>query len=671
MWPARDGVIRFCESNYYWGEVPQSDATTFLREAETDGWRNAIERRYGADREFLISLLDTQRTSWVSLLGLKPDAVALDIGSGYGAITHALSQQVGEVYSLEAVPERVEFTRVRLAQEGISNVRLVQGSALDLPLMDESFDLIVVNGILEWVGEWQTEGDPRAVQLGFLKQVHRLLKPGGVVVIGIENRIGQAALMGGIDHSGVPYTSLMPRWLATMYLRRDRRPHYRTVLNAKREYRTYTYSELGYRRLLSDAGFSTASFLWADPGYNQPYAVVPLRQAFPRRYLASTLEAATPTVGRNWRRVAKRLWAKLGPVRPFVAEFLIVAEKQVRAALPFGQRMYRELQAKLPDLPHIAQPNASLATNPFSRRTLVRIFESNAATPSLFVRISTPAPGSREAIAAELRNLSLFHSRLAESAAPRFAVPRPIGSCQVGRLEYAVESAALGRELTHVLREYFREGRTDLVRREMERCIEISTELTQLLTPTEAQSVDAVDESWRAPPKEAFPGSRDLAEVQQVLGSIAVNADNDRVQHGDFTIENVVVDGTTGTPTVIDWEHAVRGLPPLYDCFSALISLLLVIPSRAAEPNVAMETNFLEAFFEGGRWTPLMRQLLAHACDRYSIEPEQIWPLFTQFLVVRSHFFVHRKSPGAGAATKLLELIWLHRDRFLLSTKRT
>jgi ubiquinone/menaquinone biosynthesis C-methylase UbiE len=121
---------------------------------------------------------------------LNEDATALDIGSGYGAITHALARAAKEVYSVEAIPERVEFTSIRLQQVGLTNVRLIQGSATELPLRENVFDFVVVNGVLEWVGEWDLGAPPKEVQLRFLRKVHRMLKPGGVLLLGIENRIG-------------------------------------------------------------------------------------------------------------------------------------------------------------------------------------------------------------------------------------------------------------------------------------------------------------------------------------------------------------------------------------------------------------------------------------------------------------------------------------------------
>ena len=213
---------------------------------------------------------------------------------------------MGELYSVEAIPERIEFTQERLRQENIHNVHLIQASAMALPLVENSFDLVIANGILEWLGEWDLEDDPRNVQLRFLSTIGRLLKVNGVLVIGIENRFGYGLFLGGNDHSGISYTSLVPRRMASFMLRRSSVPHHRTQLNARREYRTYTYSERGYLKLLTDAGFADVSCRWAEPGYNQPYNLIPL--AMPKwveEQFLDGLDHPGPSPRRSWRRSLK------------------------------------------------------------------------------------------------------------------------------------------------------------------------------------------------------------------------------------------------------------------------------------------------------------------------------------------------------------------------------
>jgi ubiquinone/menaquinone biosynthesis C-methylase UbiE len=328
-WEIRDGIPRFFDPGYYWGEVPEPEAIALLDEARSLGWRDAVEQHFKSSAPMQYSILNWQsRASWLPLLGLRSGAVALDVGSGYGAITHALAVSCAEVYSLEAISHRIEFSRIRMQQEGLSNVQLMQASATELPIRENSFDLIVLNGVLEWVGQWDTSASPDAIQLRFLQKLHRALKPEGILLVGIENRIGYNFFAGGRDHSGLPYTGLMPRWLASLVLRHSKRPPHRSELNARHQYRTYTYSEEGYRRILRKAGFRYPSFYAAEPGYNEPISLVPLHRNALTAHILRTMSEPNLGSRRRWRRLAKLYMSRLGLFRAFIPEFVIIANKE-------------------------------------------------------------------------------------------------------------------------------------------------------------------------------------------------------------------------------------------------------------------------------------------------------------------------------------------------------
>jgi len=332
-WDVVDTIPRFFAPHYYWGELPQHEATSLLHEARALGWVPAVKQHFRDNPALVYSILQWQsRASWLPLLGLNENAIALDVGSGYGAITHALANSCQEVYSVEAIPERIEFTRIRLEQEKLSNVRMLQANATELPIGEHAFDLIVVNGILEWLGEWDTSKRPEEVQLHFLQKLHRALKPGGSLLIGIENRIGYNNFRGGLDHSGLPYTSLMPRWLASYRLRHSKRPHHRSQLNPKRQYRTYTYSEWGYRRLLGRIGFENPSFYAAEPGYNIPTSLVPVESHVLSAQILRSMSEPALGSHRRWPRLLKFYMSRMGLLRLFIPEFVIIATKTTDGA---------------------------------------------------------------------------------------------------------------------------------------------------------------------------------------------------------------------------------------------------------------------------------------------------------------------------------------------------
>lgn len=92
----------------------------------------------------------------------------LEVGCGTGHWLQGLEKTGATVFGLD-------FSRGMLeqAERNISDPRLVQGSALDLPYSEDSFDLVYC------VDAFHHFGDPQL----FLKQVYRILRPGGNLAI--------------------------------------------------------------------------------------------------------------------------------------------------------------------------------------------------------------------------------------------------------------------------------------------------------------------------------------------------------------------------------------------------------------------------------------------------------------------------------------------------------
>lgn len=256
------------EDQFYWNELSRDEAQKLLTVAEHDGWREALAQKTMADDP---NLLNYNKADWFFYL---PGTIktCLDIGSGLGAIPFILSEWTEEVWSLERVAERLKFQAIRAAQEQRTNLRFIRSKAFPLPFPDDSFDLVSMNGVLEWIGLSDFSKNPKSLQQECLQEVYRILRPGGVVYIGIEGRFGLQYLLGAYDHSSVRYTSLVPRKIADVLVRKfrersRRRPTHRSVWH---DYRTYTYTHSGYRKLLRACGFGPIEFCWALPGYSDP-----------------------------------------------------------------------------------------------------------------------------------------------------------------------------------------------------------------------------------------------------------------------------------------------------------------------------------------------------------------------------------------------------------------
>lgn len=318
-----EGLPCFSDPSYYWGEVSREEMNQVLRLASDVGWEVAVERviQESSLRRYIC---DPRRADFQFLWNLPPTASVLDIGAGWGAISSELGRRFARVVAVEGVLERARFIRTRMEQLRRQNVVVVCADFLRLPLAPHQFDAVVLNGVLEWVGMNSTAGDPRHLQVSFLRRIRDLLKPSGSLCLGIENRIGLAMLRGAPDHSGLRYTSLMPRWAADRWCRwfgrRRRSP-------ANVGYRTYTYSLPGYRRLMAEAGFPQLQAFHAWDGYNNPSVLIPLDDPEVLRYFLDSLDLRQE----GWRgRFKHRLlkWAAgCGLWRNLASDFVLFVEK--------------------------------------------------------------------------------------------------------------------------------------------------------------------------------------------------------------------------------------------------------------------------------------------------------------------------------------------------------
>ena len=289
-YPSAGGLVRIHPAPYYWGEIPRASMLTTLERARQFSWREAVLAA-GNENNWLNAewnVCAAARADWFPEVSLRKGMRALDVGSGWGNIAFLLSEFIDEVYSLEGVIERADFQQIRREQDHVRNLTVVNADLIALPFLTQSFDLVVLNGVLEWVGLADLERAPRDVQLAVLRRIRGLLKPGGCLYIGIENRLGLAVFQGETDHSGLPYTSLLPRCLADLVVRIHGRSHYRTQGLACHGYRTYTYTPRGYRKLLQEAGFPNVSVSWVLPGYNLPLEGARFENRAALRFLAAS-----------------------------------------------------------------------------------------------------------------------------------------------------------------------------------------------------------------------------------------------------------------------------------------------------------------------------------------------------------------------------------------------
>jgi arsenite methyltransferase len=96
----------------------------------------------------------------------------LDLGSGAGTDSLIAAQMVGErgrVTGIDMTPAMLAKVRAAAAEMGASNVEFVESEAEQLPFPDESFDVVVSNGVIDLIP------DKDAV----FSELFRVLTPGG------------------------------------------------------------------------------------------------------------------------------------------------------------------------------------------------------------------------------------------------------------------------------------------------------------------------------------------------------------------------------------------------------------------------------------------------------------------------------------------------------------
>ena len=221
--------------------------------AKKEGWQASLSK------------MDRGRAEWVhgggrftvSVLA-SPKERVLDAGCGWGGLTFWLAQEFTHVYALDSQLDGLQFIDIRASQDKIDNITTAQGSLLSLPFPDGFFDVVVLNGVLEWVGTFSKEQPPLVLQYRTLNEIARVLQPEGTLFIALENRLGLQYFLGyKEEHTGLRFITLLPRHFAQMFHR-----HFRG-----QDFRALTHSRRGLEKMLDACGFSRREWFSIYPSY--------------------------------------------------------------------------------------------------------------------------------------------------------------------------------------------------------------------------------------------------------------------------------------------------------------------------------------------------------------------------------------------------------------------
>lgn len=143
---------------------------------------NYLETNFDLSNSELVSVID-ELPLWSAPFGLellnkidyKKNITALDIGFGLGFPLLEVAMRLGgssKVYGIDPWKAAIERTKIKALNYGIRNIELIEGVAEQIPLQDNSVDLIFSNNGINNVKDIQQT----------IRECSRIIKPGGQFV---------------------------------------------------------------------------------------------------------------------------------------------------------------------------------------------------------------------------------------------------------------------------------------------------------------------------------------------------------------------------------------------------------------------------------------------------------------------------------------------------------
>lgn len=176
----------------------------------------------------------------------KEDTV-LEIGSGCGAITGLLCRKTEHVTCIELSKKRSMINEARNGK--YNNLEIMVGNFEDI-VIEQKFDYVTLIGVLEYSPSYISKGEPFTTMLNKIKS---FLKPGGKIIIAIENKFGLKYFAGATeDHTGKLFDGL---------------EDYNNVSSV----RTFSKPELS--QLLNICGFDNLDYYYPIPDYKMPTTI--------------------------------------------------------------------------------------------------------------------------------------------------------------------------------------------------------------------------------------------------------------------------------------------------------------------------------------------------------------------------------------------------------------
>ncbi|PQP84600.1 hypothetical protein C0Q44_08600 [Paenibacillus sp. PCH8] len=188
------------------------------------------------------------RKSLLNWYDFKPGSTLLEIGGGFGALTGLLCDHCAEVVSVEESLQRAKQIEER--HKNRTNLKIYAANIKDIPL-DQKFDYITLIGLLEFEGKGSKD---RLIYSDFLRSIGERLKPGGKLIIAVENRFGLKYLCGAPDpYYGIPFAQINQ--------------------SSYKKGTGYSFSKQELTTIIENAGYKHFKFYYPLPDYRLPQLI--------------------------------------------------------------------------------------------------------------------------------------------------------------------------------------------------------------------------------------------------------------------------------------------------------------------------------------------------------------------------------------------------------------
>lgn len=115
------------------------------------------------------------RKKTMKAMNVQKGSSALDVCCGTGDWSIALAEAVGpngKVIGLDFSKNMLSIGEEKITNQGLENVELIHGNAMELPFQDNTFDYVTIGFGLRNVPDYDQ----------VLREMYRVVKPGGLVV---------------------------------------------------------------------------------------------------------------------------------------------------------------------------------------------------------------------------------------------------------------------------------------------------------------------------------------------------------------------------------------------------------------------------------------------------------------------------------------------------------